>query len=100
MPYEVMRVRPVPKGSIFLEEGGSEGNSAQDEDGEELAVLLHLEYPGFEGFSFLLCEGRGTVRLQVDNVLGARVRGCLGCCGREGIEALLHASELVLEVMD
>jgi hypothetical protein len=47
MPDEVAGIRPVPKGSVFLEEGGGEGDPARDEDGEELAVLLHLEYPGF-----------------------------------------------------
>ena len=47
MPHEVMRVGPVPEGSVLLEEGGSEGDSAAVRDGEELAVLLHLEDPGF-----------------------------------------------------
>jgi hypothetical protein len=47
MPDEVTGICPVPKGSIFFEEGGGEWDSARDEDGKELVVLLHLEYPGF-----------------------------------------------------
>jgi hypothetical protein len=96
MPDEILRIGPVPEGSIFLEKGGGEGDTAMCRDGEELAILFHLEDPGFQGLPFLPGEGRGAVGFQIDDALGF---GVGWGCG-EGVEAFFHSFKLGLEVTD
>ena len=100
LPDEIVKVGPPPKGSIFFQEGGGKDDSICGRDGKKLAVLLHLEDPGFQGFPLFTSEGGGSIRLDVNDVLvllGLLGRGIHGV-GRGLIEALLHRLQLVLEV--
>ena len=93
-----MKVGSPPQSSVILEKGGGKGNAILWGYWEELAVLVHLENPSFQGFSFLTTEGRGAIWFDVDYM--SHHWSSLSSWFRDCIQLFLLLTQLFLELSD
>src|SRR4051812_6185770 len=89
-------IRLPPEGSLILEERGCKCDSVIGRARGQVAKLLHLENPCFQGFGFLPTEGRWSVRLDT------RLSRSCGYCrlGRNRHDLLLLLLDFILLVDD